>query len=519
MLTSYGKIPRSNTQRVREASVAAPVGGWNARDALGDMSPLDAVTLTNFWPGTNSVILRKGHTQHVTGIGSQVETLMAYSSGSANKLFGIATDGKIYDVTTAGAVGAAVVSGLTNARFQYINFTTTAASYILCVNGADKQRIYDGSAWHTDGDGAPYDVTGLDTATCNNIVAFKNRVWLIKASTLKAYYLPINAIGGAATALDMSSLAQKGGYLVAGMTWTLDGGYGVDDYLAFITSNGEVLLWRLTDPTTPSGIALIGVFSVGAPVGKRCWLKYGGDLLILTQDGVVPMSKALLSSRTDAPISITDKIRKAVNDAVTLYGSNYGWQLFFFPKQNQLYLNVPVNTGDMQEQYVQNNITRAWCRFTGWEANCWELLSDTPYFGSDGFVGKAWTGSADNSTNINATALQSFQTYGAAVQKHCKMIRPHFLTDGSPSIYGNVNTDYDLSDNSAQLSASAVSYGVWDTAVWDVATWGSGLAPSANWEGATGIGYTFAPFLKVATQGLQLEWVATDLIFEGGGVL
>jgi hypothetical protein len=38
-------------------------------------------------------------------------------------------------------------------------------------------------------------------------------------------------------------------------------------------------------------------------------------------------------------------------------------------------------------------------------------------------------------------------------------------------------------------------------------------------KGATNIGYTFAPLLKTATQGIQLQWVATDLVFEAGGVL
>ena len=58
MLASFGRAP--STQRSQTVSVAAPIGGWNACDALGAMEPMDAVTLTNFWPGTNSVILRNG---------------------------------------------------------------------------------------------------------------------------------------------------------------------------------------------------------------------------------------------------------------------------------------------------------------------------------------------------------------------------------------------------------------------------------------------------------------------------
>jgi hypothetical protein len=515
MLNSFAKIPRQ--QSAQTVTVAAPIGGWNARDALGAMDPLDAVTLQNFWPGTNSVILRNGYTKHATGLPAQVQTLMAYSSGTSNKLFAV-SDGKIYDATSAGAVGSAAVSGLTNSKFQYVNITTPAASYLMAVNGADKLRTFDGSTWHTDGDGSPYNITNIDTATVSNITLFKNRIWLTTNDTLKVWYLPVNSIGGAAVALDMTSIFQLGGYIMAGMTWTLDAGYGVDDYLVFITSNGEALVWRLTDPTTPTGISQIGLYKVGAPIGRRCYTKFGGDLLVITQDGVVPMSGALQSSRLDPRVSITNKIQYAMSSAISTYGTNFGWSLLYYPKENQLILNVPIIEGS-QQQYVMNNITKSWCNFTGWAANCWELHLDDPYFGGNGYVAKAWNGNADDNADIAGFSLQSFQSYGTALQKQCKMIRYHLQTDGTPSIFGNVNVDYNLADEAAQLNFSVSNYGVWDSGLWDAAEWGSGLVPSADWQGATNIGYTFAPLIKTATQGIQLQWVATDLVFEGGGVL
>ena len=42
------------------ASLPPPVGGWNARDALANMAPTDAVTLDNLFPGVSSVTLRGG---------------------------------------------------------------------------------------------------------------------------------------------------------------------------------------------------------------------------------------------------------------------------------------------------------------------------------------------------------------------------------------------------------------------------------------------------------------------------
>ena len=44
-------------------SVPAPIGGWNARDSLANMNPMDAIQLVNFYPTPTDVTMRKGWTQ------------------------------------------------------------------------------------------------------------------------------------------------------------------------------------------------------------------------------------------------------------------------------------------------------------------------------------------------------------------------------------------------------------------------------------------------------------------------
>jgi len=171
--------------RAMPASLPAPIGGWNARDALGEMAPTDAVSLTDFYPATTDVMVRKGYSQYATAISGQVETLLTYAGGASKKMFAVAS-GSIYDVSSPGAVGAAAVTGLTNSRWQYVNNTTTAGSYLQAVNGADKMQVYDGTTWHKDGDGAPYDITGVNSADLININVHKFRVWFIQENTLKA---------------------------------------------------------------------------------------------------------------------------------------------------------------------------------------------------------------------------------------------------------------------------------------------------------------------------------------------
>ena len=505
-------------------TIAAPTLGWNARDALADMNPQDAVFLENLFPSPSSVQARLGYTVWASGITGIVETIFQYSGGATEKMFAAAGT-QIYDVTTQGGVGAASVTGLTNGRWQYVNNTTSGGSYMQMVNGADKMRVFDGTNWHTDGDGVPYDVTGVDTATCIGITLSHNRVWFVQNSTLKAWYLPTGAIGGAANALDLSSFAERGGYLMAVATWTMDAGYGMDDMTVFITSEGEVIVYRGSDPSSATTWALVGVFLIGSPIGRRCAIKFAGDLLLITQDGVISMAAALQSSRVNPKAALSNKIQYAISSAISTYGANYGWQLLQFPRENMLILNVPIQEGLNQQQYVMSTIKRgtgdwAWCNFTGWPASCWELWEDDIYFGCTNAVYKAWNGYDDNGGNIAARGLQAFNNFGNdQAQKRFTMMRPILQTDGAPSVLAQMNVDFDLSDTTSPLSFSPVTYATWDNALWDAGIWAGAVSVLKNWQGCTGIGYWAAPQLKTATMGIQTFWVNTTVVFESGGII
>lgn len=502
----------------RTASLPAPVGGWNARDSITEMGATDAVYMTNWYPSPTEVSLRKGYTQYATGLPGQVESLMSYGSGTADKLFA-ASGTSFYDVTAGGAVGAAVVTGLTNARWQWANVGTPAGQFLYCANGVDKPRLYNGTTWTAiDGASTPA-ITGVTTTFLNNPVVFKNRVFFIEANSLRAWYLPVQSVGGAAASLDMSAYCQLGGYLQAVGTWTIDGGTGVDDLLVFVTNKGEVIVWQGTDPSSASTWAMKGIWRLGSPVGARCFFKYQGDLLYISQDGVVPMSGALQSSRVQPQVAVTNKIQFAVSEAVSSYSTNFGWQLIYFPKENQLWLNVPITTGQ-QQQYVMNTITGAWANYTGWAANCWELFKDNPYFGGNGFVGLAWNTLRDNGSNITATALQAFNRLGSpGILKRFTMAKPIFRLEGPANVNVGINIDYDPTDTTSIAGASAAfTLGKWGTATWDGAIFGD-FAIKKDWIGVSGIGEAVAPLVKINSPGTDVRWESTTLVYEKGAIL
>lgn len=524
-----------------QTSLPAPTRGWNARDGLAEMDPLDAVEMVNYFPGTTSVMLRGGSTNYSGALTGQVDTLIAYSGGEDDQLIGI-TIGNTYTVNSTTNVlgtdtGDTIVTGTgdsiimsisvttsgfvsTNARFQYVNFTTSGGSYICIVNGEDRYAVYDGTTWHIDTDGPPYDITGVDSRTLISINNFKNRLWFVETGTLKAWYLPVNAIGGAAASLDMSSLCSEGGYLMAMGTWTLDAGYGVDDYAVWITNRGEVLVWRMTDPTDANTIFLIGVWKIGAPIGRRCMTKWKGDLLIITHDGLVPLAQALQSSRLDPRVNLTDNIQRAISHSISLYGQNFGWEVIVYPRENALVLNVPVQEGQNQLQYVMNTITGKWGLFRNWNANCWCLYQDELYYGGNNMIVKAWTGYDDLEEPIDATVLQAFNYFGMkGRQKRWVMMRPTLLVNGAPEIQGDIKTDYDMSPPESNLNTVPIVGALFDISVFDVAQFAPDPALANRWQGARGVGYAGAVRLASSTTGFSIEWVSTELVMEGGSVL
>lgn len=506
-------------RRARTTSIPAPVGGWNARDPEADMDPRDAVDLINWFPRTGDVQFRKGFTQHATGLGDEVETLMVYNEADGTQSMFAAVANEFYDVTSTGAVGAAVVTGLSNAQWRSVNYTNTdGTAYLCCFNGVDSPRYWNGSSWITVTGASSPAITGVTTSTLDSPWIHKRRMWMLEVDSLSAWYLAVDSVGGAAQEFPLLGLFKRGGYLVAGGTWTVDGGDGVDDLLVIVTSEGEVAVFQGTDPSSSATWALIGVYRVGEPIGKNCLLKYTGDLLLLTKNGILPLSRALQSAQIDPSVAITDKVSGAIADSVRAYSNSYGWQMEFYAAGNMLILNVPVTDG--QEQYVMNSLTGAWGRFVGIEANCWAILDGEPYFGSNGFVGQFWDTNGDNDTNITGDIQQAYSYFNdRGSQKFWTMLRCIFRASGAPSVLATLNPDFERNDPSAALNFTPVTQALWDSAVWDTDLWaGTAGVVLKDWQSTGVIGTCAGLRLTCTSKTLDITFQATDFVYEEGGV-
>ena len=589
-------MAQAQTRTAATTSMAAPIGGWNNRDSLAQMPPLDAVQMVNFFPTPTDVELRKGWIKTSTGISGQVYTLINYPTSTGYKLFAFAGT-QIYDATSSTAT--VVFTGLTNAKWQFVNMSNSGGDFIIACNGVDPVLIYDGTRWAfmattstaqtissitrggtgnltatlttavahglvtgnrvsisgatpTQFNGtyaitvtgattftytmatAPSGnatimgsytvngITGVNSNTFVNVNLFKNRLYFCQNNSLSFWYLDVTAISGAATSFALGAFYRNGGYLQAMGTWTLDAGYGVDDFAVYVSSMGEVIVYQGTNPNSATEWAMKGLWQMGQAFSRRCFFKWGGDLLLLTQDGLVPMSAALQSSRLDPRINLTDKIYFAVSQAATNFYAEFGWQINYFASENMLILNIPVGTG--YEQYVMHTITKAWARFTGINAICWEVSGDNKiYFGADGYVAQFYADASDNGSNIVGNCQQAYSYFDSRGQlKRFTLIRPIIQTDnGFPTVLCGISTDFDTVPLTNQISfnPSLLSLARWDTSKWDEANWGGFYTITKNWQGVSGLGFSGSVNINVASQGIDFHWASTDYVMERGGVL
>ena len=586
---------RQATRRVvTNKMLVAPVGGLNGINALADMPPTDAITLTNWFPRVSDVITRQGYTSQATGMTGAVETLMAYRT-STQKLFAIAS-GSVYDVTSVGAVGAAVVTGRANSRWQYVNFGTPGGRFLYAVNGADYPLLYDGTTWLNVGTGtgavistitfvgttatvttatphglvngstvtvtvtgaapAPYNVTavpinvlssttftytmgstpatnattpgaftytpgiaGVDPRLLINCDAINSRMWFVEKNSTRAWYLPLNSISGTAQSLDFASLAKLGGNLAGVFGWTQASAFGLQNsnLTVFVTTEGEVFVYSGYDPTNAATWSLAARGRIGAPAGNRFWLRLGTDVVIVSRDGVVNLSKALQIDRFTESTSSSYKIINLISTDMSAYNLNFGWQLQQYPLGGMLIVNVPETENGIAHQYIMNTINGAWARYTGLNANCFDYISDKLYFGgNNGTVYRAETGYADNGNPITSIAQQAFTFLDdPGSPKRFTALRPITKTATNAVLTMDLSVDFDARTPTSQPSLGVAGAPLLWPFVWGSA-WSNTIINSRRLQYASGVGYAASVTATAVTNGAPLSWQATDVLYERG---
>lgn len=506
MLTSARERDRTVQQappRARSAALPAPTRGWSSEQNLAAMEPGTAPVLRNWYPEPDGVSPRPGYVEHATGLGAgPVNTLMSYVSGAAKRLLG-AAGANIYRCDIPGTVGAALWSGASTDQWQWTNFATAGGQFLVAVNGADAPIVYDGAAIST----APA-ITGVTGGALSNVFAAQARLWFCQASSADVWYLGASAVGGAAVKLPLGALLTKGGAIVAGGTWSSDSGSGMNDLTVFLSTEGEVLIFAGSDPSAAASWQLKSRYQIGRPLGRRCLTRFGGDLAILTQDGLMSLGAVMKLDRTAAQQgALTRNIRQAYAAAVVNDADTFGWQTIGFARGQKVFVNVPNAATGVVRQFVMNALHGAWCEYQGVPASCWVEHNDKLYFGGpSGTVYEAERGSIDGTRIIECLGIGAFTALDdAGAYKTANVLRATYR--GRPDIrpYLAIAFDYDLNPvfEEFELENTIGAFGTWSVSKWGETTWGRGagigLASNALiwsqsqwnqkvWGGATGVG-------------------------------
>ena len=507
------RLPRP---RMGQFQMPAPVGGLNLRDSIAQMPGTDALVLNNWVPQDSYLELRGGHASHATGVGSTVRGFLLWAAPNGTQRLFAASQTALYNVSSAGAVGAAVRSGMSNRNINGINFTTSGGSYLVSVNGVDPMLVYDGLSF------SEPSITGYPSNDFIYVHSHKSRLWFAAIASTKAYYLEPSAIAGPAAEFEVGNQFTKGGYLVGIGTISRDGGQaGSDDLLAFISSRGEVVVYEGDDPASAATWNRLGIYSASPPIQRRFLVTIGGDLSILTETGIISGRQLMMGDRIAAErTAITDKINRGLKAAFASYGSNAGWQLTYYARASLLMINIPTSSSTAS-QYVMNTRTGAWSTFSGLNGTSWAYLNEDPYFGNSlGTVYRADYGKQDLGSAITTEMKPAFQRLNGGGLFRMTKIRPNFTAGNTISPGIKVDVDYRDSTPAIptdQFPAYASATGsIYGSGAWGTNLWAASLAgnPFANWIDASAIGNAAAIHMVTSTDGFNVILNAIDVQFE-----
>lgn len=490
-------------------TIPAPIKGWNTASPISQLMPDFAIKLENLicWPDV--IKSRKGSVEHVVEAPEGgIKTLLPYFDTSGGELYG-ATDDGIFDVTSPGIIGAGVAT-CTQGYGVSALLSTSADRFLMFVNGTDFLKRYDGTTWLEITDTGTGAITGVPTDELNNLCVYRKRLFMAQAGVLGFWYLAVDSVAGAATFFNLGSTFTRGGELVGIATWTIDGGNGSDDFIAFASSNGEIAVFSGSDPGELEQWIPQGVYYVGRPPSRNCFQKWGGDLLYLCDAGVFPLSKALSSVSIDRTKAINSNIQPTIVGSVNLFFTNEAWSLIALPAQNLILVNAPLD-GEIV-QYVMQTQTKAWSLFRGLEAQCWVEFNNQVYFGTTWGVAQAFSGFNDFGDPIAIALWTAYSRLNTLLQLQPLQIRPVILCNRQISYRIGMARDFTDAYIMQPVETDTDTWAIADVSLWDVGTWGSSNRLQSRWRTvAASAGITQSIALEADLTDAQISIVTFDL--------
>lgn len=519
--------PARQKARSRIVTLQPPIKGLMLDQPPGGADPLGAEVIENGIPTNRGIRVRGGLQKSATVGADPVLSLFAYRKSGGDALFA-ATASAVFDISAfdPDTPPAAEFSGQTSGYYAAQQIGTGGGDYLYAVNGTDSPRLYDGAAWTAITGASTPAITGVTTSALSHVWLYRSRLFFVQKNTLVAWYLPVDSIGGAALDASLAGIFQRGGSLMFGATWSLDSGDGLDDKCVFVSTEGEIAIYEGSNPADPADWNLVGRYDVAMPLGINSSMQAGGDLLIATVDGIVPLSEIIQKDPAALSLSAVTRPIETLWRRVTTGLSN-PVELLKWSDRGLGVVTLPEWSGTL----VVNLQTGAWAVETGWIANCAETFIGKAYIGrSDGSICAIDETGADDGEAYTFRMCWAFNDLGdPASYKVAQMVRPSFFAPNDVAFRAGIATDYTPDFPVAPARADIVaddSYLIWDVGNWDEKLWWSesvdsqGVGIVAKWRTVIGDGYAMAPTIQITSGQVtkpNIEIVRLDIAFEVGG--
>lgn len=537
--------PRKAIPRMSSATIThnaqqfpAPNNGIDVSQPLPGGDPTKAIRLDNLIPRVFGCVMREGYRNWVMNMGGEIRSLMSYqpAHNAQGAHFAASSNGSVFDITEPQdkdfiptAVWTVDPTDMdVPGQFSYTNFTTGGDVHFLCVVGQGAgYRTWNGTAWVVHAEGTdPGEIEGVDPEKFDFVMQWKRRLWFIEANSTIAWYLPVDVIAGKATAFDFGPLFPHGGSLAMLQNWTVDGGEGLDDNLVVISTQGDVLLYKGTDPDEASKFSMVGRWYIGkVPIGRRFSTHYSTDLAIISERGLVFLSELLRGQAFFDNAILARNVNGELGEQVIRRSGEKYWELKFLPREQGIIINTPKTAyGDSQWFFEINS--KAFCNLYGMPMLAVDTYDSRTFIGDEsGNVWLAFDGDSDGKIDgvkgkdLEGGVLTTFQPVGDGIRiKRFLMARPSFVAPVAPAITVKVNANWNLS--LPNYIAPFIGQGLtrWDTDKWDECVWNGEAQSYENWTGANGTGRFAALAMRVKGYA-GTTFIGWGLLVEQGGIL
>lgn len=459
------------------------------------------------------------------------DSKLIYDGASFYPINGQALNSLAYDGGTLAFMAGETVTGTTSSAsatiIKVIGGTTSGTLWIGAVTGGPFQ---DNEALTSAGGAAVANgaisllfgaMTGVDTDKLSQNWVYQSRLFYVEKDSLNAWYLPAASISGTAVELPLGGVFTLGGSLLFGSSWSLEtGAGGLSDQCVFVTTEGEVAVYQGSDPSDATKWSKVGIYRIGKPLGPQAHFRAGGDIVIATNIGLIPLSQALQKDfAVLSPSAISAQIETIWNDEVKARSSG-DWNCMVWSEGQMAIVVPPMTTDQPAVMYVTNSRTGGWSKFTGWQANCLVVYQGRLFFGSnDGLVVEGNVTGTDLGNPYTGVYVPMFSDLGVAGRKIASMSRAIMRAVSDPNEKLSMQADYEMNLPSPPDAGTSLANNVWGAAIWGTSAWGGATVKHTfgKWQSTPLNGDVLSPAYQTTSGSispLDVEIVRIDVAFQ-----